>query len=240
LLKRNNVYLGDCLEVMKEIKSGSIDLICTDLPFQMTHNSWDVLIPFEELWEQYKRIIKDNGAILLFSCGKFVYQCINSNPEWYRYEWIWAKNTMANFANAKRMPMRSHENILVFYKKLPGYNPQGLRDASIIRNCSKKNGDSYASPSLKTDYIQTQTGYPHSVLNFKSVPTSKTVHSTQKPIPLLEFLIRSYTKEGELVLDSCAGSGGVGLACQNTNRDFILIEKEKKYFDIINERISVA
>jgi site-specific DNA-methyltransferase (adenine-specific) len=237
----NSVIHGDCLEEMKKIPDKSIDMILCDLPYGTTACKWDTVIPFEPLWEQYERIIKDNGAIVLTSDEPFTSQLVNSNIRNFRYKWIWDKTRGSNFQNARRMPMKSHEEILVFYKKQPTYNPQywyskpyktkarprkneieGLRGGSAANFCAE---------TISEDGRR----YPLSILTFPR--DSSRLHPTQKPVALFEYLIKTYTNEGEIVLDNCAGSGTTAIACMNTNRNYILIEKEKKYIDIINKRI---
>ena len=226
---------GDCLELMKNIPDKSIDMILCDLPYGTTANKWDTVIPFDKLWEQYKRIIKDNGAILLFSQMPFGASLIMSNPKMFRYEWIWEKNQAAGFLNAKKMPLRKHENILVFYKHLPTYNPQGLikLDEPIQEEGSaNRNGKNYGVADKS--FIRTHTNYPTDIITFSK---DSGYHPTQKPVDLLEYLIKTYTNEGDLVLDNCMGSGSTGVACVNTNRDFIGMELNEEYFKIACERI---
>ena len=226
---------GDCLELMKNIPDKSIDLILCDLPYGTTHNKWDTIIPFDKLWEQYKRIIKDNGAILLFSQMPFGASLIMSNPKMFRYEWIWEKNQAVGFLNAKKMPLRKHENILVFYKHLPTYNPQGLikLDEPIQEEGSaNRNGKNYGVADKS--FIRTHTNYPTDIITFSK---DSGYHPTQKPVDLLEYLIKTYTNEGDTVLDNCMGSGSTGVACVNTNRDFIGMELNEEYFKIACERI---
>ena len=226
---------GDCLELMKNIPDKSIDLILCDLPYGTTHNKWDTIIPFDKLWEQYKRIIKDNGAILLFSQMPFGASLIMSNPKMFRYEWIWEKNQAVGFLNAKKMPLRKHENILVFYKHLPTYNPQGLikLDEPIQeKGSANRNGKNYGVADKS--FIRTHTNYPTDIITFSK---DSGYHPTQKPVDLLEYLIKTYTNEGDTVLDNCMGSGSTGVACVNTNRDFIGMELNEEYFKIACERI---
>ena len=226
---------GDCLELMKNIPDKSIDMILCDLPYGTTHNKWDTIIPFDKLWEQYKRIIKDNGAILLFSQMPFGASLIMSNPKMFRYEWIWEKNCPVGFLNAKKMPLRKHENILVFYKHLPTYNPQGLikLDEPIQEEGSaNRNGKNYGVADKS--FIRTHKNYPTDIITFSK---DSGYHPTQKPVDLLEYLIKTYTNEGDLVLDNCMGSGSTGVACQNTNREFIGMELDEKYFKIACERL---
>lgn len=231
---------GDCLELMKDIPNKSIDLILCDLPYGTTDCKWDTIIPFEPLWKQYNRIIKDNSAILLFSQMPFGANLIMSNIKMFRYEWIWEKpNTSAGFLNAKKMPLRKHENILVFYKHLPTYNPQGL----VPVENGKERTLNYSLPNVygKEKMVMPApkyTNYPGDVIKYNTDKhCSKRIHPTQKPVDLLEYLIKTYTNEGDLVLDNCMGSGSTGVACINTNRDFIGYELDENYFQIAKERI---
>ena len=225
---------GDCLELMKQVPDKSIDLILCDLPYGTTQNKWDTVIPFDKLWAQYNRIIKDNGAILLFSQMPFGANLIMSNPKMFRYEWIWEKENGTGFLNAKKMPLKKHENILVFYKHLPTYNPQmreGFKPYYNVRSNpdSSNYGDYIATPSSSDG-----ARYPIDMIKFNR---DKGLHPTQKPVALLEYLIKTYTNEGDTVLDNCMGSGSTGVACVNTNREFIGMELDEKYFNIAKERI---
>lgn len=225
---------GDCLELMKNIPNKSVDMILCDLPYGTTDNKWDNVIPMEPLWEQYKRIIKDHGAIVLFSQMPFGASLIMSNPKMFRYEWVWEKpNSNAGFLNCKKMPLRKHENILVFYKHLPTYNPQGLieLDKPIQKEGANNKGCYIAA---NKPFTTTHKNYPADILTFDK---DTRYHSTQKPVALLEYLIKTYTNEGDLVLDNCMGSGSTGVACVNTNRDFIGMELNEEYFKIACERI---
>lgn len=225
---------GDCLELMKDIPDGSIDMILCDLPYGTTQNKWDCCLQLDKLWEQYKRIIKDNGAICLFSQTPFDKVLGASNLKMLRYEWIWQKNLATGFLNAKKMPLKAHENILVFYKKLPTYNPQ-MRGGNPYKRNKRANvqGKCYGK---QRDYTTISNGehYPQDILQFT---IERGLHPTQKPVALCEYLIRTYTNEGETVLDNCMGSGTTGVACLNTNRNFIGIELDENYFNIAKERI---
>ena len=231
---------GDCLELMKEIPDGSVDMILCDLPFGTTKNPWDVPLPFEPLWEQYNRIIKGNGAIVLFSQMPFTAQLVMSNPKYFRYEWIWQKTKCSGFMNAKKMPLKQHENILVFYKKLPTYNPQGIKTGVSIKTGRSRKGNSrnYGKTGCgNPDYIQTTSNYPKDIIMFSNPSNKGHLHSNQKPVALLEYLIKTYTNEGDVVLDNCMGSGSTGVAAVNTGRRFIGIELEQDYFEIAQNRI---
>ena len=229
-----NLYNGDCLEVMKSIPDKSIDMILCDLPYGTTKNKWDSVIPLDTLWEQYNRIIKDNGVILLFGSQPFTTTLNFSNISNYRYEWIWLKNNSTGFQLANKRPLKKHELISVFYKKQPTYNPQGLKPYGKI-NKRGSMGDNWDEMN-SNEYVQQWTNYPIQLLEF---PYDKSkLHSTQKPVALLEYLIKTYTNENELVLDNCMGSGSTGIACINTNRKFIGIELDNNYFNIAKDRIN--
>lgn len=238
---KNTVQLGDCLELMKNIPDASIDMILCDLPYGTTQNKWDSIIPLDLLWRQYERIIKLNGVIVLTAQTPFDKVLGYSNLYMLKYEWIWHKSRPTGHLNAKKMPLKNHENILVFYKKLPTYNPQ----YTVGKPNHVKDGAIRASKATNNNYgvfynvpqKHTNQKYPKSVVEFSQQDPNKILHPTQKPVSLFEYLIKTYTNEGEIVLDNCAGSGTTAIACINTNRNYILMEKEKKYFDIINERI---
>lgn len=233
-----NLYNGDCLEVMKDIPDKSVDMILCDLPYGTTACKWDIIIPFEELWKQYNKIIKDNGAIVLFSDNPFTAKLINSNLKNYRYDWVWEKEQGKNFQLVKKQPLKKTENINVFYKKQPTYNPQGLikLDKPILKSNKGKGGKlgHISSENKRKTYEQWFINYPSNILKFNA---DRGLHPTQKPVALLEYLIKTYTNENEIVLDNCMGSGSTGVACINTNRRFIGIEKDKNYFDIAEKRI---
>ena len=238
MLEINKIYLGDCLEVMKDIDDKSIDMILCDLPYGTTACKWDTIIPFEPLWEQYKRIIKDNGAIVLTASQPFTSALVMSKPEWFRYEWVWIKTKASNFANARKIPMKRHENILVFYNKYPTYNMQLRRLNRPIKQSRKNKAGNLGHHSNDSgNYYQLETGFNFSDIHFPNPSGSGHLHSTQKPVPLFEYLIRTYTNEGDLVLDNCMGSGTTAIACLNTGRNFIGIEKDETYFKIIENRI---
>ena len=233
---KNQVIQGDCLEVMKDIDDKSIDLILCDLPYGTTACKWDTIIPFEPLWEHYKRIIKDNGAIVLTASQPFTSALVMSNVKMFKYEWVWIKDAGTGFLNAKKYPLKNTENILVFCKGVHKYNPQ-MREGKPYTITRGRKSDNYGKDT-KDIIITTNKGerYPLTSLNFKR--DSNKLHPTQKPVALFEYLIKTYTNEGDLVLDNCAGSGTTGVACINLNRNFILIEKEQEYIDIINQRLS--
>lgn len=240
---------GDCLLEMNNIPDKSIDMILCDLPYENLNKSnknakWDKLIPFDKLWAEYERIIKDNGAIVLFAQGMFTAKLMMSNPKLWRYNLVWDKVLISGFLNAKKMPLRCHEDICVFYKKTPTYNPQmtegkplhgkgrSYKDKDLTNNC-------YGSISATEDVRKGCTEkYPTSILRFKKTHPSVTVHPTQKSVELCEWLIKTYTNEGDLVLDNTMGSGSTGVACVNTNRNFIGIELNEQYFKIAECRIN--
>jgi len=233
-----NLYNGDCLEVMKEIETGSVDMILADLPYGTTEAKWDSVIPFNPLWEQFNRIIKDNGAIVLFSAQPFTTKLINSNMKYFRYCWYWKKNTATGGQFAHVQPMRSVEEICVFYKKKPTYNPQGLKrlEKPILNKSVQKRSHLYHFRS--SDNLQFFTNYPKNVFEFKAVPKKK--HPSEKPVELLKYLIKTYTAEGETVLDCCSGSGSTGEACAETKRRFIGIELSPLYFNVTKNRVEKA
>ena len=232
-----DIRQGDCLELMKDIPDRSIDMVLCDLPYGTTRNKWDSVIPLNKLWEQYERIIKDNGAIVLFSQMPFSAELVHSNLKLFKYEWIWQKDNGTGFLNAKKMPLKIHENILVFYKKLPLYNPQ-MRTGFKPYKC-KQGRHSTNYGAYEQGHITESNGerYPIDIIEFKK---DSGLHPTQKPVALLEYLIKTYTNEGDIVLDNCMGSGSTGVACINTNRNFIGYELDEKYFEIAEKRINEA
>ena len=228
---------GDCLELMKQVPDKSIDLILCDLPYGTTKCKWDVVIPFDKLWAQYNRIIKDNGAIVLFGNEPFSSQLRLSNLKNYKYDWVWDKKRGSNFATVKIRPFNSFENIMVFYKKQPTYNPQMWK--STPYTCKQGYVGVAKQTGLYRDNVITVNNgdrYPLTILSFSK---ETGLHPTQKPVALLEYLIKTYTNEGDVVLDNCMGSGSTGVACVNTNRNFIGIELDENYFKIAKERIGV-
>ena len=226
---------GDCLEVMKEIPDKSVDMILCDLPYGTTACKWDNVIPFEPLWEQYNRIIKDNGAIVLFGSEPFSSKLRLSNLKMYKYDWIYEKSKATLFTQCKKRPLNSHEYISVFYKKQPVYNAQMNIGKPYRARRNIKQQKEWLFGLKRNDNDGTR--YPRTVLKFKSGDRDIRLHPTQKPIALLEYLIKTYTNENELVLDNCMGSGSTGVACVNTNRNFIGIELDVNYFNIAKERI---
>jgi site-specific DNA-methyltransferase (adenine-specific) len=231
----NQIIHGDCLEVMPLIPAGTVDMILCDLPYGTTQNEWDSIIPLDILWNEYKRIIKPNGAIILTAQPPFDKVLGTSNLKMLKYEWIWYKSRATGHLNAKMQPLKTHENILVFYKKPPLYNPQSIikKDVPTIRLGRRGNGTNYGKSDK--DSTQEYENYPKSVIYSES--EALTLHPTQKPVDLFEYLIRTYTKEGETVLDNCIGSGTTAEASLICGRNFIGIEKELKYVEIARQRI---
>jgi DNA modification methylase len=238
----------DCLDGMKEISDQSIDCIICDLPYgvlnkQSEGGKWDNIIPLEPLWEQYKRIIKQNGAIILFAQGMFTAKLMLSQPKLWRYNLIWDKVHKTGFLNANRMPLRQHEDICVFYKKMPTYNPQMIKCEPHKRNHTKGNGEQQNMNTCYGNYFQTPTiisdeKYPTSILTFpKPHVKGKIYHPTQKPVELVQWLIRTYSNKGDLILDNCMGSGTTAIAAILENRNFIGFEISEKYAEIANKRV---
>ena len=235
-MELNKIYNEDCLEGMKKIPDKSVDMILCDLPYGTTANKWDSIIPLEPLWEQYERVIKDNGAIVLTASQPFTTKLINSNIKNFKYTWVWEKSRFANQMLAKKQPLKIHEDICVFYKKQVNYNPQGLIEVNKTTKQGKKISDNNGGGLRKTSYKQTHTNYPRTILKYKS--EGKTIHPTQKPVALFEYLIKTYTNENETVLDNCMGSGTTAIACINTNRNYIGFELDEEYYKASIERIN--
>lgn len=238
-----DLKLGDCLEVMKSIPDKSIDMILCDLPYGTTACRWDVVIPFEPLWEQYERVIKNNGAIVLFGQGLFFIDLVCSNRKLFKYDLVWNKQLTSGFLNANRMPLRQHEQVAIFYKKPPTYNPQfslgnPLHSKGTAYKTKKGKNNNYSEyKQIGDERKGFISKYPTSILLIQKPHPSNSIHPTQKPVELCEYLIKTYTNEGETVLDNCIGSGTTGVACKNLNRNFIGIEKEETYFNMAKERI---
>jgi DNA modification methylase len=222
---------GDCLQLMKSIPDGSIDAIITDPPYGTTACKWDSVIPFDLMWEQLNRIIKPNGAILLFGSEPFSSALRMSNIKNFKYDWIWEKAQGSGSLNCNRRPLKKTENIMVFNSKI--YQPQGLKLSGKLKKAAKT--EIYGSS--KEEYLAEYCNYPVDLIKFNVPSYGKKVHPTQKPIELMEYLIKTYTNENETVLDFTMGSGSTGVACVNTNRNFIGIEQDEKYFEIAKERI---
>ena len=236
------LYNGDCLIEMNKIKDKSVDLILCDLPYGSTSCSWDTIIPFDKLWEEYNRVLKDTGIVVLFSSGLFTIDLINSNRKDFKYKMVWKKNVPTGMSSAKYRPMKYYEEICVFYKKKGTYNPQMKPREGVGKACY--NYDHYCGDSNHVEYEKIKKRYdpdwvqPSDVLEFNVVPNRKgKVHPTQKPIELLEWLVKTYSNENDLVLDNTMGSGSTGVACVNLNRNFVGIEMDKSYFDIAKSRI---
>lgn len=242
VVKENyTLMLGDCLERMKEIPSGSVDMILTDPPFGTTKCSWDSVIPFEPMWAELKRIIKPNGAIVLFGAEPFSSLLRCSNIKDFKYDWIWEKSKATGFLNSKRQPLRAHEIISVFYSKPPTYTPQMTEGVAYNKGVRKEqtHNDVYGSfdqVEVKSDGLR----FPRSVQYFKTAESEGGFHKTQKPVALLEYLIKTYTQENETVLDFTAGSFSTGVACLNTNRKFIGVEMSELYFNIAKDRLETT
>jgi len=235
LLDKNKIYLGDCLEVMKEIPDKSIDMILCDLPYGTTACKWDTIIPFEPLWEQYKRVIKDNGAIVLTASQPFTSALIMSNIKMFKYEWIWNKKKGGNILNLKTQPYKIHENICIFSNGTIKYYP-------IKTTQKKRTGKTYSTGIANgvCNYGDTRIycdKYPQSIIEESNANQRDKKHPTQKPVALFEYLIKTYTNEGDLVLDNCIGSGTTAIACLETDRDFIGIEKDEGYHKISLDRV---
>ena len=236
-MKNIQLFKGDALEVMDELiaKGVVVDAIITDPPYGTTACKWDSVIPFPEMWDRLNKLIKPNGAIVLFGSEPFSSALRMSNIKNYKYDWVWEKSKPSNFLNAKKQPMRKYENVSIFYKKQCLYNPQGL----TIGKQNKNSGTENTYGKVKKDFKQdiTYTGYPHNILKFGNIVGKDAIHPTQKPVALMEYLIKTYTNEGELVLDFTCGSGSTLVACQNTNRRGIGIEMDEGYFDIAKKHI---
>lgn len=244
----NKIFNEDCIEGMKKIPDKSVNMILSDLPYEMIESSWDKMLPLDKLWEQFKRVITDDGAIVLTASGTFATKLLMSNHEMFRYKWIWVKNTTGNFVNVKNRPLTSFEEVLVFSKghvingvtNKMKYNPQGLKKLNKVVVGSKgKSGEYYGKrKSDKDKYVQEYTNYPRDVLYFPSVKNG--VHISQKPVGLFSYLIKTYTDEGEVVLDATIGSGTTAVSCVETGRNYIGFELDKKFWEIANKRVEQA
>lgn len=236
---RMRLWHGDCIELMKKIPAGSVDLLLVDLPYGTTNCKWDSIIPLKDLWEAYNRVVKINGAMLFHCAQPFTSALVMSNPKNFKYEWIWEKSKATNYLNAKKQPLRAHESITVFYRKLCTYNPQMTQGEAYDKGKAKRETDVYGnqrSVHVKSDGLR----YPRTVQYFVTAESEGKLHPTQKPLTLVEYFILTYTNEDELVLDNTMGSGTTGVACVKNNRNFIGIEKNAEYFDIAVDRISTA
>ncbi len=229
------LWHGDCLELMRELPDASVDMVLCDLPYGTTACKWDAVIPFDALWAEYRRVTKPNAAIVLTASQPFTTALAASNIGEFKYQWVWQKERPSNPQLAKLQPLKVHEDILVFSKGRAAYNPQGLVEIpESERKVHKPEANSLGHCKRKP-YVQTHTGYPKSILSFGS---ERGHHPTQKPVALMEYLIRTYTNQGEVVMDNCMGSGTTGVACAKLGRQFIGIEREREYFDIARERIA--
>ena len=230
---------GDCLELMSGLTDSSIDMVLCDLPYGTTQNKWDSVIQFEPLWAHYWRVLKKNGAVVLTAAQPFTSALVMSQVQNFRHEWVWVKNKSSGHLNANRRPMRSHEDILVFSNGRPHYYPQkteGHKPGNYAKRAAQSSNYGYAEP---TEYGGQTSRFPRTVLEFSVLnnDSDDRLHPTQKPVALMEYLIKTYTKEGETVLDNCMGSGTTGVACINTSRNFIGMERDEKYFAIAKERL---
>lgn len=239
-----DLRFGNCLKLIKDLKDASVDLVYTDLPYKITDCKWDGLIELTQLWEQYKRILKPNGVVVLHSVQPFTTELINSNPKWFKYNYVWIKMQAANFQLAKYMPLKKHEDVCVFYAKKPTYNPQMWKGESKAKRIGEevyqeRKTDMYLSSkpaSLKA--VMSDEYYPTTILNFRGVARNQSIHRTQKPVELAEFIIKTYTNEGETVLDNCVGSGTTIIACENTGRNCIAMENDEEVYAKCRERLS--
>lgn len=240
--KNDNLWLmeGDCLERMKEIESGSVDMILADVPYGTTACTWDSIIPLEPMWEHLKRIIKPNGAIVMTASQPFTTTLIASNMKMFKYCWVWDKVKPSTGLHAKIMPLRSTEDIVIFGKGKVLYNPQMVSKKLRIEDKNDSNGETFGGARVKRKHNNNGLGYPKNIITLSNANQSDRVHPTQKPVALMEYLIKTYTNEGETVLDFTAGSFTTGVACVNLNRKFIGIEMDKSYFDIGVNRIKEA
>jgi site-specific DNA-methyltransferase (adenine-specific) len=235
----SKIINGECIHEMSKIPNGTIDMILCDLPYGTTQCKWDTIIPFNDLWEQYVRIIKPNGAIVLTACQPFTSNLVMSKPNLFRYSLVWEKSKSTGYLNSKKMPMRSHEDILVFYKNLPTYNPQMTEGLPYDKGKANRPTDVYREQKGEI-HVKNDTGlrYPRSVQYFKTAESEgKVYHPTQKPISLMEWLIKTYTNENDIVLDNCIGSGTTAIAAIRTNRRYIGIELDVNFYNITNQRI---
>jgi site-specific DNA-methyltransferase (adenine-specific) len=233
------LLLGDCLDRMGEIAPGSVDLVLCDLPYGTTACKWDSVIPFEPLWREYRRVTKPNAAIVLTASQPFTAALVMSNPTWFRCEWIWRKQKPTGFLDARRKPLKDHESILVFAPAAPTYNPQGVVAVNVRNGRANKAARGvYRGGGLRQDYVQTEGNFPRSVVEFRTDTAS--AHPTGKPVALFEYLTLTYSNPGDLVLDNSMGSGTTGVACINTDRRFIGIERDPTYFAVAEKRIASA
>lgn len=239
----NKITQGDSIEEMRKIADKSVDMILCDLPYGTTACKWDVIIPFEPLWAEYERVIKDNGAIVLTASQPFTSALVMSNPKWFRHSWVWNKRYPANFPQAKRQPMKIHEDVVVFSRKTAKYMPIKEKRDKPIKKGANKGADVFHLGTLnRADYEGKvyEDKYPESIIRFPTRQEGRKVHPTQKPVALFEYLIKTYTNEGDVILDNCIGSGTTAVAAINTGRQFIGIERETEYCEIARQRIADA
>lgn len=232
--KRCKLWLGDCMALMQEIPNNSVDLILCDPPYGITKNDYDVELPLDGLWKEYSRVCKPHSAILMFSQMPYTAKLVSSNLKNFRYEWIWQKTKSTGFMNAKKMPLKSHENICVFYEKLPTYNPQGVITGVRLKTGRSRKGNSrnYGKTGCgNPNYIQTTANYPKDIVCFSNPSSKGHLHPNQKPVELIEYFILTYTNKDEVILDNCAGSMTTAVAALNTERKCVCIEKQKNYFE---------
>jgi site-specific DNA-methyltransferase (adenine-specific) len=240
-MKINEIYLGDCLELMpKHVEDKSIDMIFCDLPYGTTNCKWDSVIDLDKLWKEYKRVIKDNGAIVLFASQPFTSILVSSNLKMFKYSFTWDKITKTNHLNAKKQPLRQVEDICVFYKKQPTYNPQGLIECEVSNfrpnHFKYKKGEKVYGEQKEHSNKSSYTNYPSNLLQYSN-GNHNSLHPTQKPLSLIEYMIRTYTNEGDLILDNTCGSGTTGLGAKNLNRNYIMMEQDPKYYEIACKRV---
>lgn len=236
-MEQLRIFNEDCLVGMARLESGSVDMVLCDLPYGTTNCPWDSIIPFEPLWREYRRVLKPNGALALMAAQPFATDLINSARKMFRYDLVWEKTSPVGFANCHRMPLRSHELVLLFYRRQPVYNPQGLikLERPIVRRTANKGGQVYQG--LGSESVQRYTNYPRSILRFPFKGQGRRVHPTQKPVELMEYLVRTYSNPGDLVLDNCMGSGTTAIACLNSGRRFVGFEMDEKYYAAAKKRI---
>lgn len=239
-IKDNVLINADCLDAMQSIPDKSIDMICCDPPYGTTHAEWDAIIDTAQMWAQYRRIIKDHGAIVLFGVLPFICDLIDGARDIFRYELIWKKTLPMGFLNVHRMPLRVHENILVFYKHQPKYNPQKWKSTPYVKTVSCAQSTLYNGYGPHSAKSLDGTRYPVDVLTFSNASRKGRVHPTEKPVPLIEWLVKTYSDSGDIILDNAMGGGSCGIACANTGRRFIGMETDKTFFTIAEKRINEA
>lgn len=233
------LVLGDCLEIMPKIPDGIVDMVLCDLPYGMTRNKWDSVIPLDRLWKEWKRVLRGDGVVVLTTSQPFTSTLVMSNLQWFKYSWIWGKNIASGHLRANKCPMRKHEDVVIFSLIKTRYNPQMGVGASYnnYRIPIDDSGDNYGNSSIRTDTINKGTRYPTSIIYFNR---EVGLHPTQKPVPLFEYLIKTYTNPGDMVLDNCCGSGTTGVACVNTGRNCIQIERDEGYYKVAMKRLREA